>query len=94
MEIINSVLTTDLSAAKAPSDKIKCTNCKCNRDAVHFVGVKGELVKRCKRCRDKDARQKTKPEIIEKKNERSREKQYYKAHREKKRQENEEAFLK
>jgi hypothetical protein len=76
------------------SPKIKCTNCKCNREAIHFIGANGDTVKRCKRCRDKDSRQKKKPDVREKKNELLREKQYYKAHREKKREEDEEEYLK
>lgn len=73
--------------------KAKCNNCKCWRNPVDYVGVKGDIVKRCSKCREKDARQKKKPEVVKKRNELQREKQYYKAHRERKREEDEEAFL-
>jgi len=46
------------------------------------------------KCREKDARQKQKPEIIEKRNARQNEKKYYIEFRRKKRTENEEEFLK
>ncbi len=70
-----------------------CTNCKRSLNKSEFIGVKGNNVRRCKRCRDKDARQKQRPEVKEKRNERQKEKQYYKKYREKKRGENEEEFL-
>ena len=73
--------------------KQRCTNCKCWRELQDFIGVKGP-VKRCVKCREKDARQKQKPDIREIRNNRQREKQYYKEHREKKREENEEEYLK
>lgn len=45
-------------------------------------------------CREKDAKQKKRPEVIEKRNKRQNEKKYYIKHREKKREENEQAYLK
>jgi hypothetical protein len=73
--------------------KTKCNNCACWRIPEDFIGVKGTPVKRCKKCRDKDSKQKKKPETVLVRNERQREKQYYKVHREKKREEDEEAYL-
>lgn len=73
--------------------KIKCTNCKCYRISSDFIGKSGNVVKRCLKCRDKDAKQKKRPDIIEKRNKRQNEKKYYIKHREKKRQENEEDYL-
>lgn len=72
----------------------QCTNCKVFRVMESFVGKQGVVVKRCLKCREKDARQKKKPDVKEKRNARQKEKQYYKAHREKKRSEDEEAYLK
>jgi len=74
--------------------KLKCNNCECWRVPEDFIGVKGGVVKRCIKCREKDSKQKKKPDTVIKRNERQREKQYYKEHREKKREENEEEFLK
>jgi hypothetical protein len=74
--------------------KQQCTNCKCWRDLQDYIGAKNVPVKRCVKCREKDAKQKQKPEVREIRNERQREKQYYKEHREKKREENEEEYLK
>lgn len=75
-------------------NKKKCTNCKCWRDLVDFIGVKGNEVKQCKKCRDKDAQQKKKPEIAEKRNALQREKKYYQVYRDRKRAEDEEAYKK
>ena len=74
--------------------KVKCNNCACWRVPEDFIGARGKPVKSCKKCRDKDSKQKKKPETVLVRNERQREKQYYKEHREKKREEDEEAFLK
>lgn len=73
--------------------KIQCTNCKCWRNPEDYIGKKGNTVKRCTKCREKDSRQKDKPHIREIRNERGKEKKYYVAYREKKREENEEAYL-
>ena len=75
-------------------DKVKCTNCKCWRIPDEYIGARGGIVKCCKKCRDKDILQKNKPEQILIRNKRQCEKQYYKAYREKKREENEEEYLK
>jgi len=73
--------------------KQRCSNCKCWRELPDFIGVKGP-VKRCIKCREKDTKQKQKPEVREVRNERQREKQYYKDYREKKREEDEQEYLK
>lgn len=73
--------------------KQQCTNCKCWRIPDNYIGKSGSAVKRCLKCREKDDRQKKKPNVIEKRNERQREKKYYVEYREKKRQENEEEYL-
>jgi hypothetical protein len=52
------------------------------------------LVKRCAKCRAKDGKQKSKPEVREIRNARGREQKYYEKYREKKRVENEDEFLK
>lgn len=74
--------------------KQRCTNCKCWRVPAEYVGARGGAVKRCIKCRDKDDRQKKRPDVREKRNARQSEKQYYKAHRAKKRAEDEERYLK
>lgn len=63
------------------------------RPAGFFIGKKGQQVKTCYKCREKDARHKSKPEVREKRNAFQREKEYYKDWREKKRREDEEAYL-
>lgn len=73
---------------------VKCSNCKVSRTPENFIGKTGKTVKTCLKCREKDDRQKKRPDVIEKRNARGREKQYYKAYREKKREENEEEYLK
>lgn len=77
----------------ATDDKKQCTNCKCWRDYDMFIGKKGDIVKRCLRCREKDAIHKSKPEVREKRNARAKEKAYHRIHRAKKRAENEEEYL-
>lgn len=72
----------------------KCSNCKVSRTVDNFIGKSGAPVKRCLKCRDKDAKQKKKPDVIEKRNKRQNEKKYYIKHREKKREEDEEEYLK
>lgn len=78
---------------ESTESKIKCSNCKCWREPMNFIGKKGNTVKRCQKCREKDDRQKQKPDVREKRNEKQKEKKYYIAYREKKREENEEAYL-
>lgn len=75
-------------------NKIQCTNCKCHRIESDFIGKSGNRVKRCLKCREKDAKQKKRPDVMERKNERQREKKYYVEYRKKKREENEEEYLK
>jgi hypothetical protein len=75
-------------------DKSQCTNCKVSREQKDFIGKSGGIVKRCLKCREKDAKQKKRPDVIEKRNKRQNEKKYYITHREKKRVENEEDYLK
>lgn len=72
---------------------LKCTNCKVPRTSENFIGKKGGPVKTCLKCREKDDKSKKRPEVIENRNARGREKQYYKTYREKKRNENEEEYL-
>jgi hypothetical protein len=74
-------------------DKSQCTNCKCYRIESEFIGKSGGVVKRYLKCREKDAKQKKRPDVIEKRNKRQNEKKYYIKHREKKRLENEEGYL-
>ena len=74
--------------------KLRCTNCKCWRESKDYIGKNNQPVKRCTKCRDKDNRQKKKPDVIEKRNVRQNEKKYYIDHRIKKREENEEEYLK
>lgn len=73
--------------------RIRCTNCKCWREPASYVGKRGDVVKRCVKCREKDARQKKRPDVILKRNERYKQKRYDIAWREKKRNEDEAAFL-
>lgn len=79
--------------ADTKDTKVKCTNCKCWREPADYIGKKGNIVKRCLKCREKDDRQKKLPHVRDKRNEVQREKKYYVAFREKKREENEEAYL-
>lgn len=74
--------------------KKKCSNCKCWRDTSEFIGAKGNEVKRCTKCREKDAKQKQKPDVIEKRKALQKEKKYYQAYRDKKREEDEETYKK
>lgn len=74
--------------------KQKCSNCKCWRQLEDFIGKSGDTVKRCLKCREKDAKQKKRPDVIEKRNKLQREKKYYEKYRENKRNENEEEYLK
>ena len=75
------------------SDKVQCSNCKCWRIPGDYIGKTGRIVKTCVKCRDKDARTKKRPEVIEKHNQRQRERNYSAISRAKKRAENEEAYL-
>jgi hypothetical protein len=72
----------------------KCTNCKVTRSLDNFIGKFGNILKTCLKCREKDAKQKQHPDVINKKNKRQNEKKYYIKYRENKRSENEEVFLK
>lgn len=81
------------STEGVPQDKQRCTNCKCFRKLSCFIGKKGDMVKRCQKCRDKDSRQKKRPDVAAKRNARAKEKNYAKIHRDRKRAENEEQFL-
>jgi hypothetical protein len=75
----------------------KCTNCcRGPQPLGEFASARDAsvLVKRCAKCRAKDGKQKRKPEVREIRNARGREHKYYETYREKKREENEEEFLK
>jgi hypothetical protein len=72
---------------------VKCTNCKVSRTQENFIGKRGDTVRQCLKFLDKDYKQKKRPEVIEKRNERSKEKKYYVKYRENKREENEEEYL-
>ena len=74
-------------------EKRRCTNCKCWRFFQDFIGVKNVLIKRCSKCRTKDAKQKQKPHVVQKRNERQRVNKYWTTYREKKRKEDEIEFL-
>jgi hypothetical protein len=75
------------------ADLIKCSNCPRRCPAEAFVGRSGATVKRCQKCRDKDAKQKKRPDLVAKRNARQRERKYYTAHRAKKRTEDEAGYL-
>lgn len=75
-------------------DKVQCSNCKCWRLSDAYIGKSGAIVKRCVKCRDKDAKSKKRPDVIQKRNQRQRDKKYYVKYRDKKRNENKEEFLK
>ena len=74
-------------------DHQQCTNCKCWRIQDDFIGKRGGIVKTCIKCRDKDARQKSKDDVKAKRNERSRKMKYHITWRQKQREQNEEEFL-
>jgi hypothetical protein len=74
-------------------DLVQCTHCKVKRRPENFIGKKGGVVKRCLRCRETDDKSKKRPDIIEKRNERQRTKKYYIGYRERKREGDEDAFL-
>ena len=73
--------------------KKQCSNCKCWRNPDDYIGKSGSKVKRCIKCREKDARQKQRPEVKEKRNERAKEKKYSQINRAKKREEDAEVYL-
>lgn len=76
-------------------DKLqKCSNCKVSRELINFIGKLGGPVKRCLKCRQKDDKQKKRPDVIEKRKIRQKEKKYYIKYRINKREENEEEYLK
>lgn len=74
-------------------DNRQCTNCKVWRNYEKFIGKKGDIVKRCIKCREKDARQKQRPDVMEKRNKRGRERKYYEKYRKRKREEDNEGFI-
>lgn len=74
-------------------DTTQCTSCKVFRPNDSFIGKKGGIVKQCIKCREKDARQKARPEVKAKRNQRAKEKEYSKTHRAKKRAEDEQSYL-
>lgn len=76
------------------NDKVQCTNCKCWRIQNDYIGKSSDIVKRCLKCRNKDSKRKALPENRNKTNKRQNDKKYYQTHRIKKREENEEEFLK
>jgi hypothetical protein len=72
---------------------VKCTHCKVSRTQENFIGKRGDVVKRCLKCRNNDDKQKKRPEVVEKRNQKQRETKRYVKCRENKRQEDEEEFL-
>lgn len=75
-------------------DKKQCTNCKVFREMHLFINKYNEELKRCLKCRNKDAKQKKNPVVKERRNKRQKDKKYYIEHRKKKREANEEEYLK
>lgn len=71
----------------------KCSNCPRWRPHGAFIGARGQPVRRCDKCREKDARRALLPAVATRARERNREQAYYKAYRERKRAEDETAFL-
>ena len=74
----------------------KCSNCsRAPQPLEEFVSAKkpGAFVKTCRKCRAKDDKQKSKPDVREKANVRNREKKYYADYREKQRAADETGFL-
>lgn len=73
----------------------KCTNCSRGPQPLsEFASARDAsvLVKRCAKCRAKDGKHKSKPEVRDKVIARGREKKYYDKYREKKLAENGEAY--
>ena len=73
----------------------KCTNCSRGPQPLsEFASARDAsvLVKRCAKCRAKDDKRKSKPEVRDKVIARDREKKYYEKYREKKMAENGEEF--
>lgn len=73
----------------------KCTNCsRAPQPIGEFASSKDPnvFVKRCLKCRTKDSKQKRRPDVREKRNERGRERKYYEKYRAKKREEDEDGF--
>ena len=73
--------------------KIKCSHCPRWCSPESYVGKNGSIVKRCDKCRLKNAIQDAKPERREYHNELNRDKKYYRDWREKKRTEDEAGYL-
>lgn len=90
---LNKICMCNINMDNKREGKTQCSNCKCYRIDDDFIGKSGDVVKRCLRCREKDAKYKRKPEVREKRNIAQKEKKPYVAHREKKRKENEESYL-
>ncbi len=74
-------------------NKTRCSNCKCWREPEMFLNKLNVILKRCIKCREKDAKRKQRPDVIQKNKERNKEKKYYQTYRDKKRAENEEKYL-
>lgn len=72
---------------------VQCTNCKVKRAATEFVGVDGRTVKRCAKCRAKDAKNKSRPDKREKHAAHLRETRPDIASRERRRAADEDAYL-
>ena len=72
----------------------KCSKCKVSRHIDNFIGKKNNPVKICLKCRERDEIQKQRPDIIEKRKEYCKKAKNYQKYRERKREENEEEFLK
>lgn len=57
--------------------RIKCSNCPrwCTHD--DYIGRRGGQVRQCLKCRVSDAKKKRRPDVVEKRNARHRERKYY-----------------
>lgn len=66
-------------------DIYQCGSCSRQKPLSFFTGNEGQIYKMCLKCREKDARQRSRPEVIERKNAMNREKKYYQLYRERKR---------
>lgn len=94
MESTQGTSSPAIEDTNTVAEKVRCTNCKCWRTTDQYVGSKGVPVKRCKKCRDKDSKQKKRPEVVVKNKKRQNEKKYYVKYREKRRENDEQAYLK
>jgi hypothetical protein len=91
--VVKDVLKMYIICRSTMCQKTQCANCNCWRCPDDFIGARGGKVKQCVKCRNKDARQKKRPEVQQKRNERQRERKYYKKYRAKKRSEDETSYL-